>query len=455
MRFFNKHVPADQQNGSSIAVGSIKSQIGHAKAAAGIAGIMKAALAIHHKVLPATLNVDIPNPKLGLDASPLYVNTQTRPWIANGVPRRAGVSSFGFGGTNFHVVMEEFTGEHDGAFRLHQTAAAILLHGSTPELLTIRANEVIAGLQDEDADAFFRNLAQESQKAQIPVEDARIGFAAESPEQAERLLQAALKLLHSKPDAKEWSHPKGVFYRRNSLHLEGKVVALFSGQGSQYANMGRQLALNFPELRQSYAQVDRLFAEEGLKPVSEAVYPPPAFTDEEKEDQADMIRRTDYVQPAIGAFSAGLFKLLQKAGFAPDFVGGHSFGELTALWAGGVMSDDDYYKLVKALGLAMAPPPDPNFDAGTMMAVTGDVGNLQDEIVGLTGVHMANINSPKQVVLAGKAEDLERAQKALVAKGYNVVQLPVSAAFHTSPIPPEPRGSLPMILYWPARSLPS
>ncbi|MCL4255237.1 MAG: acyltransferase domain-containing protein, partial [Anaerolineae bacterium] len=431
VRFFNKHGNY-QEMGKRVALGSVKSQIGHTKAAAGIAGLIKAALALHHKILPPTNNVTQPNPKLGLDQSPLYVNTETRPWMSDGVtPRRAGISSFGFGGTNFHFVLEEYLPDHQKAYRLHKNAETILFHAPTPEALMAKLERHIARLEGEEANDQYLNMVQFSRNITIPATDARLGFVASDAKESLDLLRAAHKFMNTQASAAEWQHPKGIFYRREAMNLNGKVVALFSGQGAQYVGMGRELAFNFPQMRESFAKIDSLFRADKLTAVSDVVYPQAVFTDAEREAQAQMLQRTDYVQPAIGAMSAGLFKTFKMAGFKPDFTAGHSFGELTALWASDVLSDDDYYALVKARGLAMAPPPDPNFNAGTMMAVTGDVNQLRNLVANANGVHIANINSPKQVVLAGKAQDLEAIKPTLQANGFNVVPLSVSAAFHT------------------------
>ena len=133
------------QRKQHIALGSVKSQIGHTKGAAGAAGLIKTALALHHKVLPPTLNVE--HPKLEVEDSPFYVNSETRPWIrAEGAPpRRAGVSSFGFGGTNFHVVLEEYGAEPSAAYRLHRVAQPIILFADTPAQL-LKAGEALSSV---------------------------------------------------------------------------------------------------------------------------------------------------------------------------------------------------------------------------------------------------------------------------------------------------------------------
>jgi acyl transferase domain-containing protein len=166
--------------------------------------------------------------------------------------------------------------------------------------------------------------------------------------------------------------------------------------------MGRELALNFPELRESFKALDDILARDGLPTLSSIVYPQPAFTDEARQQQEERLQSTAYAQPAIGAMSAGLFRILSKAGFKADFTAGHSFGELSALWAAGVLNDRDYYELVKARGAAMAPPANAaSFDAGTMLAVTGDAEAIRAEIAAINGVQIANYNAPAQVVLAG------------------------------------------------------
>jgi acyl transferase domain-containing protein len=429
VRYFNQHDSRKQH----IALGSVKSQIGHTKATAGAAGLIKTALALHHKILPPMINIETPNPKFELETSPFYLSTEARPWFRQDekTPRRAGVSSFGFGGTNFHVVMEEYAPEHDTVYRLHDVPQTVLLAADSPETLRALAEEVAAKLAGEDADTHYAQLVQSSNTVNIALNSARFGFVAATITEARELLTLAAEQLRSKPQADEWQHPRGVFYRKTGMDLAGRVVALFSGQGAQYPQMGKELALNFPALRDAYRVMDGLFNGDGLEPLSDAVFPPATVDAETQKAQTERLQRTDYAQPAIGVLSSAMYKLLQNAGFRPDFVAGHSFGELTALWAAGVLNDQDYYLLVKARGQAMAPLADPNFDAGTMLAVTGKVDNLDADLAQFPGVTIANYNSPSQVVLAGSKAAVAQAQQGLQAKGYNVVPLPVSAAFHT------------------------
>jgi len=419
-----------------IALGSIKSQIGHTKAAAGIAGLIKTALALHHKILPPSINIDRPSKKLGIENTPFYLNTEPRPWITDGEPRRAGVSAFGFGGTNFHYVLEEFQDVHSGPFRMHKTSQTVFLSAATPKELDKACNNLLAELETEGAEQRHSQLLESSRENSIPKKHARLGFVTDSLENTVELLGQAISTLESKADKTEWN-VKGIVYREKALETKGKVVALFSGQGSQYMNMAKELFFNFPAMAAPFSALDKLFTEKNGKsaatarPLSDLVFPIAVFEDEELEAQQAQLQLTENVQPAIGGISAGLLRIARDAGLQIDFAAGHSFGELTALWAAGVIAEDDYYKLAYARGQAMAAPDDPDFDAGSMLAVMGEVEKLEADLTEFPDVVMANLNSKKQVVLAGPTADILQAHDALKAKKYTIVKLPVSAAFHT------------------------
>jgi len=419
-----------------IALGSIKSQIGHTKAAAGIAGLIKTALALHHKILPPSINIDHPSKKLGIEKTPFYLNTEPRPWITDGEPRRAGVSAFGFGGTNFHYVLEEFQDVHSGPFRMQKTSQTVFLSGGTPKELDKVCNNLLAELGTEGAEQRHLQLLESSLENLIPKKHARLGFVTDSLENTVELLGQAISTLKSKADKTEWN-VKGIVYREKALETKGKVVALFSGQGSQYMNMAKELFFNFPVMAAPFSALDKLFTENNgtsaaaARSLSDLVFPIAVFEDEELEAQQAQLQLTENVQPAIGGISAGLLRIARDAGLQIDFAAGHSFGELTALWAAGVIAEDDYYKLAYARGQAMAAPDDPDFDAGSMLAVMGEVEKLEEDLTEFPDVVMANLNSKKQVVLAGPTAAILQAHDALKAKKYTVVKLPVSAAFHT------------------------
>ncbi|MCP4756342.1 MAG: acyltransferase domain-containing protein [Proteobacteria bacterium] len=427
--FFGKHDSKRQH----IAMGSVKSQMGHTKNAAGAAGLAKTALALYHKILPGTINISEPNKELALEESAFYLNTEARPWIRtkNDLPRRAAISAFGFGGTNFHFILEEYSSEPEGRYRMQKVARSFVLSAPSPSELMDRCREAVEKLRSDDGERVVRELAETGKSSDIPLKSARIGFVAESIEETIETLETAIKTLQEKTEEEEWELPQGLYYRKSGIDPKGKVVALFAGQGSPYLNMGKELVYNFPPLLKNQSHMDDLFLEDGLNPLSQIVYPIPVFDKKTKKENAGRLQLTENAQPAIGVFSAGQFQILKQAGFKPDYVAGHSFGELTALWAAGVLSDEDYFFLAKARGKAMAAPDDPDFDAGSMLAVMGEVENLEDEIKDFSEITIANLNSRSQVVLAGPKKDILKVQKHLKKLKYRTVLLGVSAAFHT------------------------
>ncbi|MBU3914342.1 acyltransferase domain-containing protein, partial [bacterium] len=427
--FFAEHDSEKQH----IAMGSVKSQIGHIKNAAGSASLVKTALALYHKILPATINVKEPNKEFDLENSPFYLNTQVRPWIRaeSDTPRRAGVSAFGFGGTNFHFVLEEHTREMSGSYRLNSVAQPILLSATKPDKLIAVCENAVIELASENKKKYFRELIEKGKTADIPLEHARIGFVAESEKEAVELLKETISNLKENPQEESWNLPTGIHFQKRGIDPKGKVVALFAGQGSPYLNMGKELVSNFPPLMKYQSQMDELFIRDNLKPLSQVVFPMPVFDKALKKDQEKKLQLTEHAQPAIGVFCAGQYQLLKNAGFKPDFTAGHSFGELTALWAADVFNTEDYLMLAKARGKAMAAPNDPNFDAGSMLAVMGEIENLQMEIEEFPEITIANYNSRNQVVLAGPTNDIKEVQKFLKKRDYRTVLLGVSAAFHT------------------------
>ncbi|MFQ3210013.1 MAG: polyketide-type polyunsaturated fatty acid synthase PfaA, partial [Colwellia sp.] len=437
-----KHFSHNNDATQHIALGSVKSQIGHTKAAAGAAGMIKAVLALHHKVLPATINVDTPNPALDIENSPLYLNNETRPWMPreDGLPRRAGISSFGFGGTNFHMVLEEYQAKAAGKYRLNAVPQTLLFNAKDESTLITLLNDWQSKLNvsAEQQVFVFNALVTEHQLKTPEANEARCGFVVKNALEALEIITMALKQFSANVNSEQWSVLTGLYYRKSALATAGKVVALFSGQGSQYLNMGRELACNFPTVMQAASDMDSQFSAAGLPQLSSTSYPIPVFNANARKEQDEALRLTQHAQPAIGTFSVGLYKTFTQAGFKADFTAGHSFGELTALWAAGVLSEQDYMMLARSRGQAMAKPSaDDNgnasadFDAGTMVAVVGNPTEVAAIIKDINDISIANYNSNNQVVVAGVTSQIAIATETLKAKGYKVVPLPVSAAFHT------------------------
>ncbi|NJI83696.1 type I polyketide synthase [Shewanella sp. Iso12] len=427
-----------------IALGSIKSQVGHTKSTAGTAGVIKAALALHHKVLPPTINVKQPNPKMAVEQSPFYLNTQTRPWMprTDGTPRRAAVSSFGFGGTNFHLVLEEHSPElPKQPARLRRTPLPLLFCAPDKPALEQEISALLKTL-NSDAHGDLETLcAPYRLGSQTQVQGPRLGLLACDTIELQQKLQQALNKLQSTVEEQpqtRWQQ-QGVEYRSAPL-TEAKTAALFAGQGSQYLQMGSGLTQLYPELRAEFAAADREFSRQGVAdkygmgPLSARVFPIAKFTPQANKEDELALANTRFAQSAIGALGMGQFTLLCQAGFQADMLAGHSFGELSALRAAGALSRESYYALAFARGDAMASVPEDK-DPGAMSAVilpsAAERNTLEQLLQTEPEVQIANINSPVQLVIAGASEAVTRLNLKLNEAGLRAIALPVSGAFHT------------------------
>ncbi|KAA0578807.1 SDR family oxidoreductase [Azospirillum sp. B21] len=406
---------ADAESGAWCAIGSIKSQIGHTKAAAGSAGLLKAALALHQKVLPPTIKVERPDSRLNLESSPFYLNTRARPWVKADGPRRASVSSFGFGGSNYHVALEEYTGPQ-AASRLWAGGALLLAGGADARSLADAARTLGARVETEGLEA----VARDSQIAFDPRSRHRLAIVAADAQQFEARLATALT------QTGNFSAP--------GIHLAvgessgGKVAFLFPGQGSQYVSMGADLAVAFDEARAVWDGQAALPAMPGQPPIHRVVFPPPAFTREEAEAQEASLTRMIHAQPAIGTASLALLAVLERAGIRADAMAGHSFGEITALCAAGAIDRDTALTLAAERARCMEAAA--TGSDGAMIAVAAGRERVEPLLQGLDVV-LANDNGPEQVVLSGARAAVENAAVRLEAEGLRVVRLKVASAFHS------------------------
>lgn len=394
------------------AIGSVKSQIGHTKGAAGTASVMKIALGLYHKILPGTINVDEPNAEIDVDSSPYYVNTRTRPWIRDPQRpvRRAAASAMGFGGTNFHVVLEESDAQRSEVHPLHDSPRAHIWHAADVAALVelVRSEAALGG-------------------GDIPDGHVRLGFVSVDDEHEAHLRELAVEQLAENPTAPQWNHPEGLFFRASSMP-DIKVGALFSGQGSQYLDMGTEAALNNPTVAEAFDLANEAFA--GATPrLGAVIFPPPVFDEQARADQEATLRRTEYAQPAIGALSVGQYRFFTELGFRADGYLGHSFGELTALWASGAIATPDYFALARARGAAMAPVSDG--DSGTMVAVQATRGQVDAILANVDDALVCNHNAPDQVVVGGGTAAIAEVVSRCGEAGFATRSLPVSAAFHT------------------------
>jgi acyl transferase domain-containing protein/NAD(P)-dependent dehydrogenase (short-subunit alcohol dehydrogenase family)/acyl carrier protein len=413
-------------DGTWCALGSVKSQIGHTKAAAGAAGLIKAALALHYKVLPPTIKVTEPLEALK-GGSPFYVNTERRPWVADPAhPRRAAVSAFGFGGSNFHCVLEE-----------HRPAKAEVDWGDQIEIVALSAADRPALQKQLDE---LRNAGQWEKVAAVAAESRR-RFSPKDPlrllivatrdgAELPKLIDAARAKLAADPGAASWRLPEGVYFGAGPA--AGRLAVLFPGQGSQYVGMLRDLACLFPETQDVLAHADHVYARASGEAarLSDAIYPPAAFNAAERERQALRLRETQTAQPAIGAVALGALKVLERFGVEPDAFAGHSYGELPALCAAGCFDDEALHTMSRLRGHLMASYN--GADAGGMLAVHAPLDTieavLREEALELV---VANRNAPAQSVLSGRSAEIERAAACLDRRRVRHTKLGVAAAFHS------------------------
>ncbi len=421
----------------SCAVGSVKSMIGHTKVAAGLAGVIKATLAMEHRVLPPTLNVEKPNSQVDFATTPFYISAEARPWLApaKGHPRRSGVSAFGFGGTNFHVVLEEYTGAYRPGDTVNlnpRDAELFAFHAHDRGQLLREVEGLVAALEHpEHLDlaqlAASLHAVHRRQPADNGARTCRLALLAGSPADLAQKLAIAARLLRGKET--ELRHPQGVYYREGPA-MPGGVCFLFPGQGSQRINMLGDLITGLPELQTLHERADALLAEALPRPLSRYVHPLPVFSDEERARQQAELNDTHVAQPALGVIEAAALRLLATYGLAPDFVAGHSFGEYAALHAAGVIGFDDFIRLAELRGRLAAEAG--RRSPGAMAAVDADELRLAGLIErhGLA-VSLANLNAADQTIIAGPPQAIDVAAVLLTGEGLRVTKLAVSAAFHS------------------------
>ncbi len=418
---------ADGARPESCAIGSVKSMIGHTKASAGVAGLLKAALALHHRVLPPTLHVDTPNTRLRESGSPFFLNTDAAPWTTNGTSRRAGVSSFGFGGTNFHAVLEEYTGAFldDVRAGCDEWPAEMFLWGAPDAAALAEALAPLRRVLNEATRPSLRSVSSAICRSLAPLSAVRLAVVATSLDD----LRAKLAIVDEALAAGRHTltDPRGVYLGRGDR--AGTVAFLFPGQGSQAPGMLRDLAVHFAEVRNTLHTFDHVLDGRLPQRLSTYIYPPAAFTPDDEKARARALTDTRVAQPALGAVDTGLLKLLASFGLRPDMVGGHSYGEYVALHAAGVIDEPTLATLSERRGRAIAQAVGDN--PGSMAAASADPAAVRAAIGEREGVWLANFNAPQQTIIAGVTAAVEDAVAALARAGISARPLPVACAFHT------------------------
>ncbi|MEV5281430.1 SDR family NAD(P)-dependent oxidoreductase [Streptomyces sp. NPDC051993] len=425
------------------ALGSVKSQLGHTKCAAGLAGLIKAAMALHTGITPPTLHLQEPNAAWDPATSPFVFHAEARPWAAPAAERIAGVSAFGFGGTNFHAVLTA----HDAGAPPAQgyeawPAELFLFRGADAAAAGREAQWLLGELDGPAAGLRLRDAALvAAQRAATRPAPVRIAVVTESVSELRELLRKAA----------DGERGRGVYSVEGpatdgvdsgsraggpgadgldtdgpdpgGLGTDPKVAFLFPGQGSQRPGMLAELLVAFPEAAQLVRQ-GRAYAA--------ALYPPQAFDPGAAERQQEVLKDTRMAQPALGIVDLTICQILEWAGVRPDMAGGHSYGELVALAAAGALTPDALLDLSahRAESILDSLGDDP----GAMAAVTAAPADVERVLAGagLGGrVVAANRNGPRQTIVSGPTALVDEAMEHLRGAGHGVRRIPVACAFHS------------------------
>ncbi|MFF8729219.1 SDR family NAD(P)-dependent oxidoreductase [Streptomyces sp. NPDC015171] len=380
----------DRAADSPLWLGSVKSNIGHTQAAAGVAGIIKAVMAIRHRVLPKSLYADEPSAKVDWSQGQVRLLTENRPWADPGRPRRAAVSSFGASGTNAHTILEEApAGEPaEPAPRTAPPLVPWVLSGRTERALREQAARLVALAGAPDPVDVAHSLA--ATRTAHPYRTVVLGADRDA------LVAATARVAEGGQGA------------ASGRVRKGQTAFLFTGQGAQRPGMGRALHACFPVFARVFDEICALFGDDELRDLVLGTDPEP-------------LDRTARTQTALFAFEVALYRLVESWGLTPDYVAGHSIGEIAAAHVAGVLDLKDATALVAARGRLMQALP----EGGAMIAVRATEDEVRPHLTGRVGI--AAVNGPGSVVISGDADEAE----AIAARFEKSRRLKVSHAFHS------------------------
>ncbi|MBB6107928.1 polyketide-type polyunsaturated fatty acid synthase PfaA [Mucilaginibacter lappiensis] len=385
-------------------LGSVKTQIGHTKCAAGLAGLIKASLAVYHGIKPPTIHLKTPNGFYNPETSPFAFHTEAGLWMDD--KRYAGVSAFGFGGTNFHAVIESSgPSSVQNPVLTSWPSELFVFRGDTYDEAKTKLNSVKA-LLEINGNINLRDIA--FSLATANTKPVQLSIVADNADDLMMKVELALSGIES----------KDTYIVKKQ---EGKVAFMFPGQGSQRINMARDLFVVFPAMRTLLKQYPEY---------EKVLFPNAAFDPELVKDQKEAIKDTRMAQPLLGIVDLALANFLKNMGIEPDMVAGHSYGELPALCFAGAFDESELVNLSakRAQSILDAVV---DGDAGAMIAVNATQDELQKIISGLKDVYPVNYNSPLQCVLAGTTPAIHNLMETLKTAKISARKLEVACAFHS------------------------
>ena len=404
------------------AIGSVKSNIGHASTAAGVSGLIKTILCLKNQKLVPSLHFEQPNPHIDFENSPFYVNTELKDWeVSAGEPRKAAVSSFGFSGTNAHIVIEEAPSEvrsQKSKIRseeyLERSLHLLTLSAKTENSLKDLVSSYQSYLEtnvETFRETSLHDICYTAATGRTHFNH-RLGAIASDPKE----------LIEKLVGWKTNEELVGVFSGETNKKSP-KIAFLFTGQGSQYVNMGRQLYEQAPTFRQALDECDQILQPYLEVPLLEVIYPQDA-----QKLTADLLDQTAYTQPALFSLEYAIFKLWESWGVKPDVVMGHSVGEYVAATVAGVFSLEDGLKLIAMRGKLMQQLP----SGGEMVSVMASESQVIEAIKEYSSqVTIAAVNGPKSIVISGEAGAIAKICSELEAAKVKTKKLQVSHAFHS------------------------
>ncbi|WP_343679690.1 SDR family NAD(P)-dependent oxidoreductase [Chryseobacterium arthrosphaerae] len=384
-------------------LGSVKTQIGHTKCAAGLAGLIKASLAVYHGVKPPTLHLKQPNAYYNAETSPFSFHAETGLWTEKN--RYAGISAFGFGGTNFHTVIANHPKKDDSIAMQSWPSELFVFRGDTYEEAKGQSSQIKTLLEIND---------------EIPLKDIAysLSISSEKPIQFSIVADTAVDLMMKIELVLVGIETKDTF---TVSKKEGKVAFTFPGQGSQRINMARDLFVVFPAMRKvidNYPELEKV------------VFPSTTFSEADLKQQKETIKDTRLAQPLLGIVDLALAKFLESLGIIPDMLAGHSYGELPALCFSGVFGEDKLVDLSIQRAQSILNSVEGG-DPGSMLAASATHERLQPIIAKVEGCYPVNFNAPTQCVIAGTTEAINKLLEVLKQEGISAKKLEVACAFHS------------------------